>query len=70
MDALQYANLLKETIEAYGCPAIFNTDQGSQFTADCFINVLEEKNGLWRLVLLNSTNHLGYLFSGIEQKGL
>ncbi|EHM43373.1 histidine phosphatase family protein [Anaeroglobus geminatus] len=34
------------------------------------INVLEEKNGLWRLVLLNSTNHLGYLFSGIEQKGL
>ena len=44
MDALQYANLLKETIEAYGCPAIFNTDQGSQFTADCFINVLEANN--------------------------
>lgn len=44
MDALQYANLLKEAIEAYGCPAIFNTGQESQFTADCFINVLEENN--------------------------
>jgi putative transposase len=42
MDALQYANLLEETIEEYGCPAIFNTDQGSQFTADCFLKVLED----------------------------
>ena len=33
MDTLQYANLLRETIEEYGCPAIFNTDQGSQFTS-------------------------------------
>lgn len=41
MDALQYANLLEETIEEYGCPEIFNTDQGSQFTADCFLKVLE-----------------------------
>nr|WP_289844574.1 DDE-type integrase/transposase/recombinase [Treponema pectinovorum] len=44
MDALQYANLLKETIEEYGCPAFFNTDQESQFTSDCFINVPEENN--------------------------
>ena len=42
MDALQYANLLRETIEEYGCPAIFNTDQGSQFTSDVFIKVLED----------------------------
>ena len=42
MDALQYANLLEETIEEYGCPAIFNTDQGCQFTADCFLKVLED----------------------------
>lgn len=42
MDAVQYANLLRETIEKYGCPAIFNTDQGSQFTSDIFIKVLEE----------------------------
>ena len=34
------------------------------------INVLECQDGRWRLVLLNSTNHMGYLFSGIEQKGL
>ena len=40
MDALQYANLLRETIEEYGCPATFNTDQGSQFTSDEFIKVL------------------------------
>lgn len=33
------------------------------------INVLEY-NGSWRVVLLNSTNHLGFLFSGIEQTGL
>ena len=26
--------------EEYGCPAIFNTDQGSQSTSDVFIKVL------------------------------
>lgn len=34
------------------------------------INVLEYQDGKWRLVLMNSTVHLGFLFSGIEQKGL
>jgi len=34
------------------------------------INVLEHNNDKWRLVLLNSTNHLGFLFSDIEQAGL
>lgn len=34
------------------------------------INVIEYDQGEWRLVLLNSTYHLGYLFSGIEQAGL
>lgn len=34
------------------------------------INVLEYQDGKWRVVLLNSTLHLGFLFSGIEQKGL
>ncbi|MCX7779938.1 MAG: histidine phosphatase family protein [Negativicutes bacterium] len=34
------------------------------------INVFEYQDGKWRLVLLNSTQHLGFLFSGIEQKGL
>lgn len=34
------------------------------------INVLEYADGVWRVVLLNSTNHMGFLFSGIEQAGL
>ncbi len=34
------------------------------------VNVLECENGIWRAVTLNSTAHLGYLYSGIEQKGL
>lgn len=34
------------------------------------INVLEWDTGVWRVVTLNGTNHMGYLFSGIEQKGL
>lgn len=34
------------------------------------INVLEYNKGTWRLVLLNSVNHMGFLFSGIEQAGL
>ena len=34
------------------------------------INVLECNEGVWRAVLLNSTNHMGFLFSGIEQAGL
>ncbi len=32
---------LEEAIELYGEPAIFNTDQGCQFTSDAFINVLD-----------------------------
>ena len=42
MDAGQYARLLRDTIEQYGCPAIFNTDQGAQFTPDVFTSVLIE----------------------------
>lgn len=34
------------------------------------INVLEHDGDSWRIVLLNSTAHMGYLFSGIEQAGL
>jgi putative transposase len=31
---------LEEAINQWGIPAIFNTDQGSQFTSDAFISVL------------------------------
>ena len=34
------------------------------------INVIEYENGVWRIVLLNSTQHMGYLYSGVEQRGL
>ncbi len=37
---------------------------------NCCINVIEHQDGLWRLVASNVTSHLGYLISGIEQKGL
>ena len=32
---------LREAIEKFGLPEIFNTDQGSQFTSNDFLNVLE-----------------------------
>jgi putative transposase len=40
MDSIYYAQLLEETIEEYGEPAIFNTDQGAQFTSTVFTDVL------------------------------
>ena len=35
---------LEEAIETYGCPEIFNTDQGSQFTSADFTDVLKANN--------------------------
>ncbi len=35
------AQVLGEAIEKQGKPVIFNTDQGSQFTSEVFINVLK-----------------------------
>ena len=32
---------LEEALETYGCPAIFNTDQGSQFTSEEFTRMLK-----------------------------
>jgi len=47
---------LEEAISRYGAPEIFNTDQGSQFTAASFIDVLQRNKirismdgrGAWR----------------------
>ena len=39
MNADWCANLLKEMIEKHGCPEIFNTDQGTQYTSDVHIKV-------------------------------
>ena len=42
MDTGQYVRLLRDTIEQYGCSAIFHTDQGVQCTSDAFTSVLIE----------------------------
>jgi putative transposase len=41
MDTAFCIACLEEAIRAWGIPAIFNTDQGSQFTSEAFITVLE-----------------------------
>jgi Transposase and inactivated derivatives len=40
MDAGFCVDCLEEAIQLYGTPAIFNSDQGSQFTSDAFTGVL------------------------------
>lgn len=35
---------LEAAIQDYGCPEIFNTDQGSQFTSDTFTSMLKEND--------------------------
>ena len=41
LDASFCTEALEEALAKYGTPEIFNTDQGSQFTSDDFIGVLE-----------------------------
>lgn len=41
MDTSFCVEALEEAIERYGCPEIFNTDQGTQFTSDDFTQVLK-----------------------------
>lgn len=42
MEAEWCAEVLKEAIEKFGKPEIFNTDQGSQFTSNIFTQVLKD----------------------------
>jgi putative transposase len=44
MDTSFCIEALEEAIEQYGCPEIFNTDQGSQFTSDDFTQVLKDND--------------------------
>jgi putative transposase len=44
MDAAWCTQVLREAIAQHGCPQIFNTDQGSQFTSEEFTGVLKENN--------------------------
>ncbi len=41
MSAEWCAEVLKDAIDKYGKPEIFNTDQGSQFTSEVFIELLK-----------------------------
>jgi putative transposase len=44
LDASFCVEALQEALARYGSPEIFNTDQGSQFTSDAFIGILESHN--------------------------
>lgn len=44
MDDSFCVSALESAIRRYGVPDIFNTDQGSQFTGNAFINVLKEND--------------------------
>ena len=44
MDAGFCVGCLEEAITLYGTPAIFNSDQGSQFTSDAFTGVLRDNS--------------------------
>ena len=41
MDSQFCVAALEEAIARYGVPGIFNTDQGSQFTSDAFLAILQ-----------------------------
>lgn len=42
MDKEFCISALEEALSKYGVPAIFNSDQGSQYTSEAFVNVLKE----------------------------
>ena len=44
LDGSFCVDALEEAVARYGCPEIFNTDQGSQFTSESFTDVLHTKN--------------------------
>jgi putative transposase len=44
LDSAFCVDALEEAISRYGCPEIFNTDQGVQFTADAFTESLHSRN--------------------------
>ena len=44
LDSSFCVDALEEAIAHYGCPEIFNTDQGSQFTAEVFTDTLNSNN--------------------------
>ena len=43
MEASFCVDCLEEALRLYGRPEVFNTDQGAQFTADAFTDVLKRE---------------------------
>jgi putative transposase len=41
MEAEWVTDVLREAIEVHGAPEIMNSDQGTQFTSDCYIDYLK-----------------------------
>jgi putative transposase len=41
MDAEWCRELVEQAVETHGCPEIINTDQGAQYTSDCFVNYVK-----------------------------
>jgi len=61
---------VEEAISKYGCPEIFNTDKGSQFTAEAFTDTLlpvpfgpATGKQMGRTVLLGYELYIGKMFS-------
>lgn len=44
LDSTFCVSALREALDGHGVPEIFNTDQGSQFTSDLFLEPLEERS--------------------------
>jgi len=44
MDSQFCVDALEEALHRYGKPAIFNSDQGAQFTNEIFTQVLKDNN--------------------------
>ena len=43
MDSSLVTSVLEDALENYGCPEIFNTDQGSQYTSSAHTDILIKK---------------------------
>ena len=52
---------LLDGIEKYGCPAIINSDQGSQFTSEEWVNLLKDQDILISMTSKGRSNDNGYI---------
>ena len=67
MEASFCVAALEEALAKWGTPAIFNTDQGSQFTSDAFVKVLKEHGIAITLYELKAGIHKYFSFYNSER---